>query len=135
MVSLVLNEVGVISSDSGWVEVFNETSSFISLNSYVIITRNNAFNLYGVISPGEYKVFYLRFSINSDSVAIKDGNVVIDSYSWISLPSRGNMGRYPDVYGEFKHFLVPTPGRKNEVPSSLDEHSWGRIKALFGPNR
>ena len=122
-------------SDSGWVEIYNETSTTINLNGYSLVSKNRVLSLSGVIQPGEYKVLYFGFSINSDSVVIKYNGDIVDSYSWITLPPSGSMGRYPDASGDFKHFLVPTPGRKNEIPSSLDEQSWGRIKALFGPRR
>ncbi len=127
--------MGVVGSDSGWVEVYNSGSTPVNLSDFTLITKNRSLNLFGVINPGEYKVFYIGLSINSDSVVLKNGSNTLDSYAWISLPSQGSMGRYPDGRGDFRMFLVATPGRKNEIPSSLDEHSWGRIKALFGPKR
>lgn len=133
--SLVINEVGVINPDSGWVEIFNLGSTPVNLNGFNLITKGRSLSLFGVINPGEYKVFYIGLSINSDSVVLKNGESVVDSYSWIGLPPQGSMGRYPDGIGDFRMFLVATPGRKNEIPSSLDEHSWGRIKALIGPKR
>ena len=135
LLSLVINEVGSLGQDSGWVEIFNNGNSLENLNGYFLVTKNRVLPLSGVISPGEYKVFHIGLSMNSDSVSLKNGSITIDSYSWISLPSSGSVGRYPDGSGDFRIFLVPTPGRKNELPSSLDEQSWGKIKALFGPRR
>jgi hypothetical protein len=135
LLSLVINEVGSLGQDSGWVEIFNNGNSPENLNGYFLVTKNRVFPLSGVINPGEYKVFHIGLSMNSDSVSLKNGSITIDSYSWISLPSSGSVGRYPDGSGNFRIFLVPTPGRRNELPSSLDEQSWGKIKALFGPRR
>jgi hypothetical protein len=135
LLSLVINEVGSLGQDSGWVEIFNNRNSPENLNGYFLVTKNRVLPLSGVINSGEYKVFYIGLSMNSDSVSLKNGSITIDSYSWISLPSSGSVGRYPDGIGNFRIFLVPTPGRKNELPSSLDEQSWGKIKALFGPRR
>jgi len=135
LLSLVINEVGSVGQDSGWVEIFNNGNSPENLNGYFLMTKNRVLPLSGVINSGEYKVFYIGLSMNSDSVSLKNGSITIDSYSWISLPSSGSVGRYPDGIGGFRIFLVPTPGRKNELPSSLDEQSWGKIKALFGPRR
>lgn len=133
--SLVINEVAVVGLDSGWVEIYNESSTTINLNGYSLVSKNRVLPLSGLMQPGEYKVLYLALSTNSDSVVIKYNGNTVDSYSWTTLPSSGSVGRYPDGYGDFRHFLVPTPGRRNEIPSSLDEQSWGRIKALFGPRR
>jgi len=133
--SLVINEIGSVGQDSGWVEIFNGGSGPVNLNGYFLVTKNRVLPLSGVINAGEYKVFHIALSMNSDSVALKNGSLSLDSYSWISLPSSGSLGRYPDGSGNFRIFLVPTPGRKNELPSSLDEQSWGKIKALFGPRR
>jgi len=135
LLSLVINEVGSLGQDSGWVEIFNNGNSPENLNGYFLVTKNRVLPLSGVINSGEYKVFHIGLSMNSDSVSLKNGSITIDSYSWISLPSSGSVGRYPDGSGNFRIFLVPTPGRKNELPSSLDEQSWGKIKALFGPRR
>jgi hypothetical protein len=135
LLSLVINEVGSLGQDSGWVEIFNNGNSPENLNGYFLVTKNRVLPLSGVINYGEYKVFHIGLSMNSDSVSLKNGSITIDSYSWISLPSSGSVGRYPDGSGNFRIFLVPTPGRKNELPSSLDEQSWGKIKALFGPRR
>jgi hypothetical protein len=135
LLSLVINEVGSLGQDSGWVEIFNNGNSPENLNGYFLVTKNRVLPLSGVINSGEYKVFHIGLSMNSDSVSLKNGSITIDSYSWISLPSSGSVGRYPDGSGDFRIFLVPTPGRKNELPSSLDEQSWGKIKALFGPRR
>jgi hypothetical protein len=135
LLSLVINEVGSVGQDSGWVEIFNNGNSPENLNGYFLVTKNRVLPLSGVINSGEYKVFHIGLSMNSDSVSLKNGSITIDSYSWISLPSSGSVGRYPDGSGNFRIFLVPTPGRKNELPSSLDEQSWGKIKALFGPRR
>ncbi|MFZ8825792.1 MAG: lamin tail domain-containing protein [Candidatus Caldipriscus sp.] len=135
LLSLVINEVGSLGQDSGWVEIFNNGNSPENLNGYFLVTKNKVLPLSGVINSGEYKVFHIGLSMNSDSVSLKKGSITIDSYSWISLPSSGSVGRYPDGSGGFRIFLVPTPGRKNELPSSLDEQSWGKIKALFGPRR
>lgn len=127
--------MGVISSDSGWVEIYNLGSTSVNLSGFTLITKKGSLNLFGIINPGEYRVFYMGLSMSSDSVVLKNGLNTVDSYAWISLPVQGSMGRYPDGSGNFRLFLVATPGRKNEIPSSLDEHSWGRIKALFGPKR
>jgi hypothetical protein len=135
LLSLVINEVGSLGQDSGWVEIFNNGNSPENLNGYFLVTKNRVLPLSGVINSGEYKVFHIGLSMNSDSVSLKNGSITIDSYSWISLPSSGSVGRYPDGSGNFRIFLVPTPGRRNELPSSLDEQSWGKIKALFGPRR
>jgi len=135
LLSLVINEVGSMGVDSGWVEIFNNGGTPLNLNGYFLITKNRVVPLSGVINAGEYKVFYVGLSMSSDSVILKNGSIILDSYSWISLPSSGSVGRYPDGTGDFRIFLVPTPGRKNELPSSLDEQSWGKIKALFGPRR
>jgi hypothetical protein len=135
LLSLVINEVGSVGQDSGWVEIFNNGNSPENLNGYFLVTKNRVLPLSGVINSGEYKVFHIGLSMNSDSVSLKNGSITLDSYSWISLPSSGSVGRYPDGSGNFRIFLVPTPGRKNELPSSLDEQSWGKIKALFGPRR
>ncbi len=135
LLSLVINEVGSLGQDSGWVEIFNNESSPLNLNGYFLITKNRVLSLSGLINPGEYRVFHIGLSVNSDSVSLRNGSQTLDSYSWISLPSSGSVGRYPDGTGDFRIFLVPTPGRKNELPSSLDEQSWGKIKALFGPRR
>ncbi len=135
LLSLVINEVGSLGQDSGWVEIFNTESSPLNLSGYFLITKNRVLPLSGLINPGEYRVFHIGLSVNSDSVSLRNGSQTLDSYSWISLPSSGSVGRYPDGTGDFRIFLVPTPGRKNELPSSLDEQSWGKIKALFGPRR
>ena len=135
LTALVINEVAYLQADSGRVEVYNESGSVVDLSRYSINTSFGTFNLTGVLAGGEYRVFYVRFKSSSDSVTLTmDGNPV-DSHSWSTLPSRGSMGRYPNGTGDFRIFISPTPGRPNDVPASLDEQSWGRIKALFGPGK
>ncbi|NPB04717.1 MAG: lamin tail domain-containing protein [Thermotogae bacterium] len=135
LTALVINEVAQMSGDSGWVELYNGSGSVVDLNGYVLRTSAGTFTLSGVMAGGEYRIFYLRFRSHGDSVVLYRGDSRVDVYRWTSLPDRGSMGRMPDGTGDFRFFVVPTPNRANELPSSLDEQSWGRIKALFGPGK
>ncbi|MFZ8832778.1 MAG: hypothetical protein ACO2O5_01015, partial [Candidatus Caldipriscus sp.] len=57
LLSLVINEVGSVGQDSGWVEIFNNGNSPENLNGYFLVTKNRVLPLSGVINSGEYKVF------------------------------------------------------------------------------
>lgn len=135
LTALVINEVAYLQQDSGWVEIYNESGAVVDLSHYSIRTGLGDFPLSGVLAGGEYRVFYVHFRETDDSLSLlRDGDQV-DSYSWSSLPSRGSVGRLPNGSGEFRVLFVPTPGRPNDIAASLDEQSWGRIKALFGPGK
>lgn len=135
LTALVINEVAYVQEDSGWVEVYNESNAVVDLSRFSLRTSFGDFQLSGVLAGGEYRVFYLRFRDSGDSVSLFMDGSQVDSYSWFSLPTRGSVGRLPDGEGEFRILPTPTPGRPNDIPASLDEQSWGRIKALFGPGK
>ena len=135
LTALVINEVARVDGDSGWVEVYNEGQNVVDLGPYSVRTEAATYDLSGVLAGGEYRVFYVRLGNSSGRVSLLLNGEVVDSCSWVSLPTRGSIGRIPDGTGDFRVLIRPTPGRSNDLPASLDEQSWGRIKALFGPGK
>ncbi|NPA80082.1 MAG: lamin tail domain-containing protein [Thermotogae bacterium] len=135
VVALVVNEIAAVDRDSGWVELYNGSGDVVDLSRYTLTTSFGTFQLSGVMAGGEHRVFYIRLKEDGDSVVLRMDGSTVDSYSWSSLPSSGSLGRIPDGTGDFRFLVVATPNRPNELPASLDEQSWGRIKALFGPGK
>ncbi len=135
LTALVINEVAHVQEDSGWVEIYNESGTVVDLSLYSIRTSLGTVQLSGVLAGGEYRVFYVHLRESGDSLSLLRDGSSVDSYSWHNLPSRGSVGRLPDGRGDFRILPTPTPGRPNDIAASLDEQSWGRIKALFGPGK
>ncbi len=135
LISLVVNEIALVGVDSGWVEVYNEGRNTVDLSNYVLETDKGRVNLSGVLVGGEYRIFHVKLGEVGGEVRLLENGNEVDSHSWNTLPKRGSLGRIPDGEGPFRILPIPTPGRPNGIAASLDEDSWGKIKALFGPKR
>lgn len=118
---VVINEVSPL-SDPEWVEIYNTSSSEVSLNEYSINfgteSQNKVFCDHDKISPNDYRrvvltSFWLRNS--GDLVTLKKGDDAVDSIGYgtgytLGKPTvTGSITRSPDGSGEWIIVEVSTP--------------------------
>jgi len=126
---LILNEVAATGDPADWVELYNNSDRAIDLSAVALgddptdATTAVPFGAGARIEPRDYLVIYLDpdgfpgFRLGSDeAVALfaPDG-AVLDAADWDEgqSPDRASWGRFPDLTGDFKLLLNPTPGAPN----------------------
>lgn len=126
---LVINELSAGAADD-WFELYNGTASEIDLATLQVsddladAARRTALPPgSGVLAPGGYAVIYLSttgwpgWQLGDDEELGLFGpdGVALDGADWQlgQSPDGASFGRIPDVAGEFKTLLTPTPGAAN----------------------
>ena len=112
-VDLVINEIET-QGNPDWVELYNPTSSPISLKGWSIKDEKSSENLPAEVSvpAGGLYVYEPEFGLGkSDEVSLLNGGKTVDSYSW---SSHGPYARTPDGIGDFKSVKNTTRGVAND---------------------
>ena len=111
--NLVINEIET-QGNPDWVELYNPTSSPISLKGWSIKDEKSSENLPAEVSvpAGGLYVYEPEFGLGkSDEVSLLNGGKTVDSYSW---SSHGPYVRTPDGIGDFKSVKNTTRGVAND---------------------
>ena len=111
--NLVINEIET-QGNPDWVELYNPTSSPISLKGWSIKDEKSSENLPAEVSvpAGGLYVYEPEFGLGkSDEVSLLNGGKTVDSYSW---SSHGPYARTPDGIGDFKSVKNTTRGVAND---------------------
>ena len=112
-------------SNTGWVELVNTTSSVVDLTGWELIDANFFGPVYTfpqntVITPGDRLVIDdtgLPFALDAaDAVHLFSRfGVQVDAASWVAQSAR-TRSRCPDGTGEFRDTATPTKGAPNACP-------------------
>ena len=111
--NLVINEIET-QGKPDWVELYNPTSSPISLKGWSIKDDKSTDNLPSndSVPAGGFYVYEPEFGLGkSDEVSLLNGGKTVDRYSW---SSHGPYARTPDGIGDFKSVKNTTRGVAND---------------------
>lgn len=130
----ILDETGGVVD---WVEIYNPTSSNVSLAGYSLTDdpsrpRRYRFPVNRVLGPGEFALvllsgdrsrgprhapFRLRTAGETVYLFNAEGRHVVDRKGYVQLEPNASVGRYPDgpVNSDYDVIYVPTPGAPNKM--------------------
>jgi cardiolipin synthase len=114
--------------DDEWIELYNNGDTLVNIGGWKIddmlgsMGSSDPYTIPQgfVIYPKEFLVFYgneteIQLNYNGDNVTLIDetGNLV-DIYTYFSSNHDVAIGRFPDGSENWKNYLLPTPGHKNQ---------------------
>jgi phosphatidylserine/phosphatidylglycerophosphate/cardiolipin synthase-like enzyme len=118
-------------SNDEWIELYNFGGSVVNIGGWVIddipgfsgSSDPYTIPMGNYIEPGGFLVFFgnetgvVLNDFGGDNVTLLNENgAVIDTYHFSDTSDDTAQGRFPDGFGDWKNFLLPTPGEENVYP-------------------